>query len=110
MKPSRNMIIYGILAGLGLAIPWYYNIQFFATGGSLLQFLQIGFANPAASSISADISIACCTFLIWMFFESFRLRMRYWLIFIVLTFLVAFAFAFPLFLMIRERKLEEMNS
>jgi hypothetical protein len=74
-----------------------------------LGFLQAGFANPASSSIMADISIACCTFLIWMIFEAQRLRMRHWWVFILLTFCIAFAFAFPLFLMVRDRKLREMT-
>ena len=49
-------------------------------------------------------------FLVWLFAESRRLEMpRPW-VYVVLTFGIAFAFAFPLFLLMRERRLARMAS
>jgi hypothetical protein len=109
MKRSWPTIFFGLLAILGLVLPWYFNLQFMAAGGSPLGFLRAGFANPAVSSVAVDILIAAGAFLIWMIVESRRLGMRHWWIYIVLTFSVAFALAFPLFLMMRERKLRELE-
>jgi hypothetical protein len=45
------------------------------------------------------------TFLIWMVYEARKLKIRHWWVFIPLTFLVALAFSFPLFLFFRERRI-----
>ena len=108
-KLSWPTIVFGLLAILGLVLPWTFNLQFMAAGGSPLGFLQAGFANPAVSSVTVDILIATGAFLIWMIVESRRLGMRNWWIYIVLTFAVAVAFAFPLFLLMRERRLRELG-
>jgi hypothetical protein len=109
MKRSWPTIVFGLLTILGLVLPWYFNLQFLTAGGSPIGFLRAGFANPAVSSVAVDILIAAGAFLIWMIVESRRLGMRHWWIYVVLTFSVAFAFAFPLFLMMRERKLRELE-
>ena len=54
------MMVWAVLALLGFAIPWHYNLAFMAASGgsfSLPAFLAGGFANPAAASLSADLSI-----------------------------------------------------
>jgi hypothetical protein len=109
MKRPWPTLVFGLLAILGVALPWYFNLQFLASGESPLEFLRAGFANPAVASVTVDILIASTAFLIWMIVESRRLGMRNWWIYIVLTFSLAFAFAFPLFLMMRERKLRELE-
>jgi len=43
-----------------------------------------------------------------MVVEARRLKMRNWWAYILLTFLIAFAFACPLFLMLRELKLQSL--
>jgi Terpene cyclase DEP1 len=99
--------MYGILAIAGIGLTWYFNIQFMLQQGSfsLAEYTSAININPAASSISIDIFIAAFAFVFWSFFESRKLGMRHWWIYIVLTFGIAMAFAFPLFLLMRERKL-----
>jgi len=46
-------------------------------------------------------------FLIWSFVEARRLTMPYWWIYALLTFSIALAFALPLFLLNRERRIAE---
>jgi hypothetical protein len=110
MRLSASTAIYALLAVLGAALPWFFNLQFLAAAGDLLDFMRAGFANPAVASVTVDIIVASVTFLIWMVMEARRLRMRHWWIYIVLTFSVAFACAFPLFLMMRQRRLRQLEA
>ena len=75
--------------------------SFFVLGA----FIDGVFANHASSSIGWDIAIACAAFITWMLAEARRLGMRHAWLYVVLTFGVAFAFAAPLFLYMRERHL-----
>ena len=93
---------------------WYYNLHFIAeSGGSfdVTAFIAAGATNAAAQSLSWDLAIACITGLTWIYFESRRMGLRFFWVYIILAiavaFAVAFAFAFPLFLFIRQGKLEK---
>ena len=110
---SLTRAIYLILAILGLVLTWFYNLQFIAeSGGSfdVAKFVADGASNAAAKSLSWDLAIACITGLIWIYFESRRLGLGFFWVYIILAFGVAFAFAFPLFLFVRQGKLERVNS
>jgi hypothetical protein len=88
---------------------WYYNLQFIAeSGGSfdVAEFIAAGATNAAARSLSWDLAIACITGLTWIYFESKRVGLGFFWGYIILAFAVAFAFAFPLFLYVRQGKLE----
>jgi len=75
-------------------------------GFSTATFVAEAFTTPASRSITVDIVIASTAWMAWMVAEARRLGMRHWWIYIVLTFGVAFAFACPLFLFMRERRLQ----
>lgn len=99
--------LYLFLALAGIVWPWYYNLQFFADygGWSTAGFIDWATANAAARSIAADIGVVGVAFTIFMVAEARRLNIRYWWVLLPLTFLVALAFTFPLFLYLRERQL-----
>jgi hypothetical protein len=105
------VIVYAVLALCGLIVPWIFNIEFIhAHGGfSWATFLAEAFSVPAARSVGSDLAIACAAFVAWMVREARRLGMRHWWIYIALIFVVAFAFACPLFLLMRERRLREVQ-
>ncbi len=104
-------IVYAVLAVLGAVLPWYFNLQLASTGGlGLSSFVAGVFANPASSSIGVDILVGATAFNVWMVNEARRLGMKHVWIYVVLTFLVAFACACPLFLLMRERRLREMKA
>ena len=105
---SIKRIIYLILTIFGLVIPWFYNLQFFADAG-LRDFVNESSANLAAQSISFDLFIATIAGSTWMYFESKRINIRFVFLYILLGFLVSFSFAFPLFLLMRETKLEQVS-
>jgi hypothetical protein len=64
-----------------------------------------GFTNALTGSITSDFLIGTTPVLVWMVIEARRLEMRRAWFYVVTTFLVAFAFACPLFLLMRELRL-----
>jgi hypothetical protein len=109
---SIPRILYLLLAIAGVVMTWYYNLQFMQeSGGSfdLAEFMAASSSNAASQSLSWDLAIACLAGLLWIFFESKRLGMRFFWVYIILAFSVAYAFAFPLFLFMRQGKLETMQ-
>lgn len=110
---SLPRILYLLLALTGLAVTWYYNLQFIEDSGGrfdITEFIAAGATNAAAKSLSWDLAIACVAGLIWIYFESKRLGLRFFWIYIALAFGVAWAFAFPLFLFMRQGKLESQQA
>ena len=106
---SLPRILYLLLAILGLVMTWYYNLQFIAESGGSFdvgEFIAASSTTAAAQSLSWDLAIACIAGITWIFFESRRLGLRFFWLYILLSFGVAFAFAFPLFLFVRQGKLE----
>lgn len=98
-------IAYFVLAAVGLVGTWYFNIQF-AGRSSDLGYVQSWFVNPASSSAAMDIIVTAVAANVFFVSEGMRLGWSKWAwVFIPLTFLVALAFAFPLFLALREMRL-----
>jgi hypothetical protein len=92
----------------GLVVPWYFNLRQLSESGPFTpwEFLRAGFTvSPLHSSIAADFWIGSTPAVLWMGVEGSRLGMKRWWLFILLTLVVAFAFAFPTFLLMRERRL-----
>jgi hypothetical protein len=110
---SIPRILYLMLALAGIVMTWYYNLQFMqesAGNFDLAAFIAASAPNAAAKSLSWDLTIACIAGLLWIFFESRRLGLRFFWIYIILAFGIAYAFAFPLFLFVRQGKLESMQN
>jgi hypothetical protein len=110
---SIPRILYLMLAVAGVVMTWYYNLQYLQeSGGSFdfAAFMAAAATNAASKSLSWDLTIACLAGLLWIFFESRRLGLRFFWIYIILAFGVAYAFAFPLFLFVRQGKLESMHN
>jgi hypothetical protein len=99
--------LYAALAVAGFLGTLAFNLQFAreAGGFDVAAFAAGGFANPAAGSLTVDLLVALAAFLVWSWHEARRLAMRHWWVYVVVTFLVAFAVAFPLFLLARDRRL-----
>jgi hypothetical protein len=98
--------IYALLAVAGLLATGYFNLKFAGEHGgfSVVDWVVAGFANPAAASISCDITVAFLAFLVWLPGEARRSGVRHWWLYALIGLLVAFAVALPLFLFVRERK------
>lgn len=110
---SKNLgkleIIYGAIAVIGLIATWTFNVLFILEHGgfSAALFVTENYVNYASASISNDILVVVIAFFVWSFVEARKLGMKHWWAYVPLTFGVAIAFAMPLFLMMRERKLRE---
>lgn len=105
---SGRQIIYLVLAIAGAVFTWYHNLQYMIANDwvfSISDFIAGGMANPAAASLTMDIGIAAVAGFVWIIFEAQRLGMKHYWVYLVLGASVAFAFAFPLFLFMRERHL-----
>ena len=109
MQPKNLKVFFAVLSIIGIIVTWYFNIQYIQESGgfSLLSFIESVYANSASSSISNDLLVVGTVFLFWSYAEAKRLGMRHWWVYLVLTFLIAIAFTFPLFMLMRERALEE---
>ncbi len=108
MNLTSKQVFYAGLVAVGFALTWYFNMKFVSAAGgsfSVVDFVAACYANNASSSISNDIAVASVAFLVWSFTEARRLGMRMWWAYVVITFAVAFACSFPLFLLMRERRL-----
>ena len=68
--------VYAVLAVIGAMAPWYFNLQFMATGAGGPEFVSALWVNAATSSFTVDLAIACITFVVWLFAEARRLGMR----------------------------------
>jgi hypothetical protein len=97
------------LSAIGICYTWYYNIQWFQTAKdpTFINFFNDAQINFAGKSFGADLTIVVVTFFVFMIPESMRLKIKYWWLLIPLTFFIAVAFTFPLFLYLRENALEK---
>jgi len=104
--------LYLALAVAGGLLSWLANLEFIRNQGSgfdLGEFIRLANVNPAARSLSRDLAIGATAVTIWMVRESRRLGMRGlgWVLLSCVT--IAFAFGAPLFLHLRERRLQELE-
>ncbi len=115
MNISRNFYSYFYLAFAvaGAIFPTLCNIKFMQMYGMMFdigKFIELANINPAAQSLSSDLFIGAGAVIFWMVIESKRLKMKnLWIVFLG-TFTIAFAFAAPLFLFLRERRLIEIEN
>ena len=107
-KLTPLSIFYLLCAVAGLVIPWYFNISQVLFGTepfTLANFWAAGFSNYFVGSLTSDFLIASSAVSVWIVVEGLRLKIRFFWVFIVLSLIVSFAFACPLFLFVREQRL-----
>lgn len=92
---------YGLLAIGGLVGTWYFNLIYVGPPS----YLSAWFANPASSSAAVDLLVAFAAATIFMITEGQRVGMRAPWLYPALGVPTAFAFTFPLFLLVRERRM-----
>ncbi len=105
---SGKQIFYAIMALVGVCATWYFNLQAMDLDPnfSFASFVRDNYVNPSSASIANDIAVILVVFFFWSFVEARRLGMRHCWVYVPLSILIALAFAFPLFLLMRERALE----
>jgi len=106
MKPwPRLAVVYLIIAILGLIGTWTFNVLAILSNSS---FVGEWLGNPPATqSLQVDLLVVAVAAGVFIVVEGRRIGMRHAWVFLPLAALTAAAFAVPLFLALRERKLAE---
>lgn len=101
--------LYLLLTIVGISYTWYYNIQYFQTAvdPTFLNFFRDAKCSFPAQSLGADLTVVIFTFFALYIPDAIKLKIKFWWILIPLTFLIAIAFTFPLYLYWRELAIEK---
>lgn len=112
MSLRRKIICwaYAGIAVLALFATWRQNLAFFAESSlrvdqGFVPFWRALLVNRPAISITVDIFLFALAAFIWMLFESRRLGIRWVWLYLLVGIVIAISFAFPIFLIARERRL-----
>jgi hypothetical protein len=110
-RDERLTVLYLGIAVLALIATWSQNLAFFEETGSFsgLAFIEACFANHAAASISIDILFFGLAAFVFMAVEAKRLGIRFFWLYVLLSFLVAVSVTFPVFMAVRQRHLARAN-
>ncbi len=97
MKPvspiARGALL--LLAIVGLVLPWWFNLQFFAAGGTLVpaSFFGAALANALSTAITLDVYLSALAFSLGVALDRAAGARRWWAL--PLTFGVGLSFALP---------------
>lgn len=99
---------YLVLCVIGTLIPYAFFVPFLMQHGFAFgEFMVQIWANPVSRFFAADVVIASIVAWAMMARESQRRDIKYWWVAMVSTFIVGLSLALPLFLFMRELKIEE---
>ena len=79
-------------------------------GFDLPGFIHDANLTAASRSLSRDLLIAASAFTLWIGVEGRRLQVRGWWMTLIVCVTVSFACGGPLFLHLRERRLQELDA
>ena len=96
-------LVYLALSLLGLVGTLVFNAWTLVAGRNYLA--DVFGSGPAVSSLGVDLLVVAVAGAIFIVVEARRLGMKRAWLYLVLSLVTAFAFTFPLFLALRERKL-----
>ncbi|MFC3689564.1 DUF2834 domain-containing protein [Aquipuribacter hungaricus] len=101
-------LVYLALAVLGAAGTWFFNVRSMSAGED---YVAGWFASAASSSAAVDVLVVAVVACLFMVLEGRRTGMSRWVWALVpLSFAVAVAFTFPLFLAWREQHLRRTTT
>ncbi|MEV8271788.1 DUF2834 domain-containing protein [Microbacterium sp. NPDC077184] len=99
-------IAYLVIAVVGLVGTWWFNALAIVQMNDFVTDLVT--SGPAVSSITVDLFVVAAAGSVFILVEARRLRMRFGWLYVVGSALTAFAFTFPLFLAMRQRRITEL--
>ncbi len=109
-------MLYIALAIIGFLIPNYFVLMHGLESGNWLFWMdvaatfQLGFANKVASAFLSDLMLAVVVFFVWMIPDAREKGVaRPWL-YCILTMAFGLAFSMPLYLAVREARLNRPGS
>lgn len=108
MQSYRPLYLAG--AVLGTVLPYAYFVPFLLENGiDISLFVQQLFASHIAAFFGVDVIVSSLVLWVFVFTEGRRRGMRYLWVYVVCNLLVgvSLALALPLFLYVREGKLQQ---
>jgi hypothetical protein len=104
-------IAYLILCILGTALPYSQFLPFLLEKGlNINAFLGQLFTNQISGFFGMDVIVSSVVLWIFVFSEGSRLNMKNLWIYIASNLLVGVSLGLPLFLLMRQRQLEEITT
>jgi len=104
---NARFVFFLILSVVGLITAWVFNGIASVTGQN---YIDAWFGSAVDWVLSLDLLIVAIVGSALMIFEGQRLGMKRVWMYIVLSGVTAFAFTFPLFLAMRERRLASIDN
>jgi Terpene cyclase DEP1 len=115
MKLSAKHMIFILIALVSLVLAWIHGVAWMIGGGNLINlpsfFIEAHNSGDAAAFLTVDILAAWVVFMIWVVGDAAKIGLgaKTGWIFLALSFLGT-CFAFPLYLVVRERHLAKTGS
>ena len=101
--------LYLLLFVIGAILPYTQYVPFILTRGWNVQiFFQQLLANQISIGFTLDLVIAAIVFIIFIFVEGARLKMRFLWLPLLVTLIIGLSSGFPLFLYMRQVHLERV--
>jgi uncharacterized membrane-anchored protein YitT (DUF2179 family) len=96
---------------LGIALPYSQLIPWFAAHGlNLPLFFKELFATRIGGFFGVDVIVSAMVLFVFIWLEGRCLAMRYLWLPVLATVLVGVSLGFPLFLYLRQRKLDQLSA
>ncbi|MDT0180601.1 DUF2834 domain-containing protein [Microbacterium sp. ARD31] len=103
---SPLALVYLGLAIAGLVGTWWFNALAII---QLRDFIgDLTASGPAVSSITVDLLVVAVAGSVFLIVEARRLGMRFGWLYVAASGITAFAFTFPLFLAMRQRRMNQL--
>lgn len=102
--------VYLILAVAGFVVPYYYFVSFLVANGlDFRLFFQQLFATPISSFFAVDLLLSCVVFAFYLHQEAARYAISKRWLYLVVLLTVGLSCALPLFLYVRESRIESLE-
>jgi len=108
MNSIMIKVIYLLLCILGFVLPYSQFVPFILEQGlDIKLFLEQLFANKISGFFGMDVIVSSLVFWTFVFSEGTRLKMQNLWIYVACNLLVGVSLGHPLFLLMRQRHLEQ---
>lgn len=105
---SMKKIIYLVLCIAGTILPYSQLVPFLREHGfDLSLFFQQLFVNKVSGFFGMDVIVSSLVLWVFVYAEGTRLKMRHLWVYIISNLLVGVSLGLPLFLLMRQAKLDE---
>lgn len=98
--------VYLVLSIVGLVSAWVFNALAVMNNQD---YAGAWFGTAVDWVLSADFTVVAIAVVVFMISEARRLKMKRVWLYILLSGITAMAFTFPLFMAMRERKLDQLS-